>query len=264
MNFKFQKAFTLIELSVVLFIISLLMVGLLGPVGTQIESQERQQTSDTMDDIIESLYGFAVINGYLPCPDTDGDGLSNGGPGTCTDASGDGWLPWQTLGINVQSDIWGNRFKYHVTTPGFTTIDDGTCGDGTGGTNSDLDLCQDGTITVLTRGDDNTTAGVIENKFQSNAATLIPAIVISHGRNGLGATTVNSVSLPATTAGTDEAENDDADTDNIFYSRIFSEGSEDCTDDTDETNPLCDFDDMVRWISPNILKNRMVKAEKLP
>jgi prepilin-type N-terminal cleavage/methylation domain-containing protein len=263
MNFKFQKAFTLIELSVVLFIISLLMVGLLGPVGTQIESQERQQTSDTMDDIIESLYGFAVINGYLPCPDTDGDGLSNGGPGTCTDASGDGWLPWQTLGINDQSDIWGNRFKYHVTTPGFTTIDDGTCSDG--GAMGDLDLCEIGDITIKTRGDNPTTTGTIEAKYDTiNAATEIPAVVISHGRNGLGATTINGVSLPATTAGTDEAENDDADTDDNFYSRSFSEGSEDCTDDTDETNPLCDFDDMVRWISPNILKNRMVKAEKLP
>jgi prepilin-type N-terminal cleavage/methylation domain-containing protein len=261
LNIKLQKAFTLIELSVVLFIISLLMVGLLGPVGTQIESQERQQTIYTMDDIIESLYGFAVINGRLPCPDIDGDGVSDPNiSSVCIAAApGDGWLPWQTLGINAQSDIWGNRFKYHVTTPGFTTIDTGTCA-----ADGELDLCQNGTITVLTRGDDNATAGAIENKFQSNAATLIPAIVVSHGRNGLGATTLNGVALPATTAGTDEAENDDADTDDIFYSRGFSEGSEDCTDDADETKPLCDFDDIVMWVSPNILMNRMVKAEKLP
>jgi prepilin-type N-terminal cleavage/methylation domain-containing protein len=258
------KGFTLIELSVVLFIISLLMVGLLGPVGTQIESQERQQTIDTMNDIMESLYGFAVINGRLPCPDTDGDGVSNGGPGLCTNPNGDGWLPWQTLSLTFQSDVWGNRFKYHVTTPGFTTIDDGICGDGTGGTNNDLDLCELGDITIRSRGDDTSTGGVVESKFQYNTATFVPAVVVSHGRNALGATSAVGAVLTATTAGTDEAENDDADTDAIFYSRTFSEGGAGCTDDADENNVLCQFDDIVMWISPSILMNRMVKAEVLP
>jgi len=254
------KGFTLIELSVVMFIISLLLVGLLGPVGTQIESQERQQTIDTMEDVLESLYGFAVINGRLPCPDTDGDGVSDPvASGTCTAATGDGWLPWQTLGINIQNDVWGNRFKYHVTTPGFTALDTGTCA-----ADGELDLCQNGGITVLTRGDDNSTGAVIESKFQYNAATQVPAVIVSHGRNGLGATTVQGVALTTTTAGTDEAENDDANTDAVFYSRTFTEGGTGCTDDTDENNVLCEFDDIVMWISPNILMNRLVKAEVLP
>lgn len=252
--------FTLIELAVVLFIISLLMVGLLGPVATQVESQERQETTDTMNDIMEALYGFAIINGRLPCPDTTGDGLSNPvNSGTCTVATGDGWLPWQTLGLSFQNDIWGNRFKYHVTTPGFTTIDDGICA-----VDGQLDLCETGTITVRTRGDNPATGGTIESKFQFNASSAVPAVVVSHGKNGLGATTVNGVVLTATTAGTDEAENDDADTDNIFYSRVFSEGGTGCTDDTTEANLLCQFDDIVMWISPNVLMNRMVKAEVLP
>lgn len=236
------------------------MVGLLGPVGTQIESQERQQTIDTMNDIIESLYGFAVINGRLPCPDTDGDGVSDPvASGTCTVATGDGWLPWQTLGLSFQGDVWGNRFKYHVTTPGFTTIDNGICA-----ADGDLDLCQNGLITILTRGDDTSTGAVLESKFQFNAATNIPAVVVSHGKNSLGATTVNGAVLTATTAGTDEVENDDANTDANFYSRLFSEGAAGCTDDTNEANPLCEFDDIVMWISPNVLINRMVKAEVLP
>jgi prepilin-type N-terminal cleavage/methylation domain-containing protein len=260
LNIQLQKAFTLIELSVVLFIISLLMVGLLGPVGTQIESQERQQTIDTMNDIMESLYGFAVINGRLPCPDTDGDGVSDPvASGTCTVANGDGWLPWQTLGLSFQNDVWGNRFKYHVTTPGFTTVDTGTCA-----ADGELDLCQSGTITVLTRGDDTSTGAVVESKFQYNAATLVPAVVVSHGKNALGATTSTGTVLTATTAGTDEAENDDANTDANFYSRTFSEGAAGCTDDADEANVLCQFDDIVMWISPNILMNRMVKSEVLP
>ncbi len=261
MNIKLQKAFTLIELSVVMFIISMLLVGLLGPVGSQIESQQRQETIDTMEDIMESLYGFAVINGRLPCPDTTGDGISDPvASGTCTVANGDGWLPWQTLGLNIQGDVWGNRFKYHVTTPGFTTIDTGTCA-----ADGELDLCQAGGITILTRGDDTSTGGVIESKFQKNAATLVPAVVLSHGRNTLGATTVLGVALTATTAGTDEVENDDANTDANFYSRTFSEGGTGCVDSAaDETEILCEFDDIVMWISPNVLMNRMVKAEVLP
>ena len=260
LHIRQQKAFTLIELSVVLFIISLLTVGLLGPVATQVESQERQKTMDTMEDIMEALYGFAMINGRLPCPDTTGDGQANPTTsGTCTVVTGDGWLPWQTLGLNIQGDVWGNRFKYHVTTPGFTTVDTGTCA-----ADGELDLCQAGTITILTRGDDISTGATIESKFQYNAATTVPAVVVSHGKNGLGATTINGVTLTATTAGTDEAENDDANTDANFYSRGFSVGGAGCTDDADETNILCQFDDILMWISPSVLANRMVKAEVLP
>jgi prepilin-type N-terminal cleavage/methylation domain-containing protein len=257
---KKMNGFTLIELSVVLLIISLLMVGLLGPVGTQIEAQERQETIDRMNDIIESLYGFAIINGRLPCPDTSGDGISNPtGSATCTAATGDGWLPWQTLGLNFQGDTWGNRFKYHVTTPGFTTIDTGICA-----ADSELDLCESGNITILTRGDDTSTGAVLESKFQYNAATLVPAVIVSHGRNALGATTASGTTMVATTAGTDENENDDADTNANFYSRLFSSGATGCSDDANEANVLCQFDDIVMWISPNILMNRMIKAEVLP
>ncbi len=263
MNKKIH-GFTLIELSVVLFIISLLMVGLLGPVGTQIESQERQQTIDTMNDIMESLYGFAVINRYLPCPDTNGDGVSDPTTsGTCTAATGDGWLPWQTLGLSIQGDVWGNRFKYHVNTPAFTTFDNGICSNDAGAA-GDFDLCQTlGGITILSRGDANN-GGAIESKTPFTAATLVPAVIVSHGRNSLGATTINNTVLTATTPLTDEAENDDANTNNNFYSRSFSEGAAGCTDDADESNVLCEFDDIVMWISPNILMNRMVKAEVLP
>ena len=255
-----SHGFTLIELSIVMFIISLLLVGLLGPVATQVESQERQQTVDTMNDIMEALYGYAVINGYLPCPDTDGDGIADPvASGVCTTANGDGWLPWRTLDINIQGDVWGNRFKYNVTTPGFTTVDTGTCvADG------ELDLCQPGDITIRTRGDDPSTGAVIESKFQYTAATLVPAVVVSHGSNRLGATTLNGTAFTATTAGTDEDENSDSDTDANFYSRVFSAGATGCTDDANEANTLCQFDDIVMWISPNILMNRLIKAEKLP
>lgn len=253
-----QKAFTLIELAVVLFIIGLLTVGLLGPVATQVESRERQKTIETMEDIIEALYGFALLNGRLPCPDTTGDGLANPqNSADCTVATDEGWLPWQSLGLNVQGDVWGNRFRYHVTAPGFTTVDTGTCDD----TDEELDLCEPGTLRVLTRGD-NSITGAIESKFELTTVTEVPAVIVSHGKNGLGATTINNIALAAAAVGSDEAENTDADA--VFYARGYSVGGTGCTDDTDETNILCEYDDIVMWLSPSILANRMVKAEVLP
>ncbi len=256
---KRPRGFTLVELSVVLFIVSLLLFGLLGPIATQIESKERQQTIDMMNDIKEALYGYTIINRALPCPDTTGDGAADV---PCA-LTGDGWLPWQTLGLNFQGDVWGNRFKYHVT-PGFTIADTGVCD----AVDGELDLCEPGDITIRTRGN-NTLTVATEAKFKYNAATAIPAAVVSHGKNGLGATTMNGIALTATKAGTDESENCEVTTtasctDNIFYTRIFSEGATGCTDDTAEANQLCAFDDIVMWISPNILMNRMVKAGVLP
>lgn len=66
--------FTLVEMAVVLFILGLLIAGLLGPLETQLEARDRRQTLDTMEEIIDALYGYAITNRRLPCPNSDGDG----------------------------------------------------------------------------------------------------------------------------------------------------------------------------------------------
>lgn len=79
----------------------------------------------------------------------------------------------------------------------------------------------------------------------TSVASTIPAVIISHGTNGFGAYTTQGIKI---TGGTnaDEVENSDADTDFVSHDATSS------------------FDDMVVWISPNILFNRMVEAGKLP
>jgi len=79
----------------------------------------------------------------------------------------------------------------------------------------------------------------------TNVATGIPAVLVSHGANGYGAYTPQGTQIVAS-SDSDEADNSNAN--NNFVSH----------------DPTPAFDDLVVWISPNILFNRMVAAGKLP
>jgi len=272
-----SSGFTLIEMAVVLFILGLLIAGVLGPLEVQIEARDRKQTIDTMNEIVESLYGYAITNGRLPCPNTDGDGIEQldtdentvddyeeysglalaaivAAGGVCL--TSEGFAPWVTLGVS-QSDAWGNRFTYRISSPDYTTVDsDGFCNGG------EFDLCATGDIDVQTRGDDPGTGGVTEGKSLLSLATGLPAILVSHGRNGFGAISTSGVPRPDPPASTDEEKNTDDDID--FFSRGYSRGESTCADDENESTALCAFDDIVMWLSPAVLNNRMVTAGRLP
>ena len=95
--------------------------------------------------------------------------------------------------------------------------------------------------------------------FSSSSAARI--CVVSVGNNGFGGTQLTGGVLAAPTGG-DEAENLDGDT--RYVLRIHTLEQSGCTDDTTEANPLCEFDDLVIWISPSELLNRLVQAGRLP
>ena len=277
LNRSLISGFTLVEMAVVLFIFGLLIAGLLRPLETQLEARDRKQTIGTMNEIVETLYGYAITNGRLPCPDTDGDGKPNDpfNPTDITTAdcvggsftSGEGFLPWVELNV-APGDAWGNRFRYKVRVPNFTWPDedppaffsDRVCDGDT--PPEEFDLCTTGDITALTRGDDPGSIGTIEGKFSAPLADNLPAIVISHGRNGFGAISTSGVTRPPAPGGTDEAKNTDGD--NTFYSRGYSGDNSSCADNNDESTPLCAFDDIVMWLSPAVLNNRMVTSGRLP
>lgn len=80
----------------------------------------------------------------------------------------------------------------------------------------------------------------------TTVANNVPAIFLSHGRNGAGAYLSNGTSLAVPSGYDDEEEN--SDNDNKFISHT----------------PTPVFDDMLIWLSPNTLLNRMVMAGKLP
>ncbi|MDR2689006.1 MAG: type II secretion system GspH family protein [Azoarcus sp.] len=105
-----QRAFTLVELAVVLIVLSLLTGALIGPLATRIEAQRRQGTAAMLDNIEQAIIGFALLHGRLPCPSLEADpaspdyGLEH--PPPC-DFSAPGYLPWRSLGVPA-FDTWGS------------------------------------------------------------------------------------------------------------------------------------------------------------
>lgn len=257
------RGLTLIEMAVVLMILGLIVAGLLGPLDTQLEARDRRETLAQLERARDALYGYAVTRGRLPCPDGDGDGLPNPSFDPADKASAqcafaEGFLPWAELGL-PPGDAWSNRLRYRVRAPLYTWPDsDGLCN---GGANGELDLCARGNLTIRSRGDNPATNGTQEGKFAFDAATEVPAVVISHGRNGYGATSVGGVPRAAPLA-PDESEN--ADGDAVYFTRGYTPGDATCSDDGDEGTPLCEFDDLVLWVVPAVLNDRLVAAGRLP
>ena len=269
-NKPLARGFTLLEITVVLFILGLMIAGLFGPLETQLEARDRRQTQDALQQILEALYGYALTHGRLPCPDTDPDkdGRPNpefykDKPETAICTATVGILPWSELAV-PQGDAWGNRFTYAVSNPAYTRPDtDGLCN----GRVDHFDLCTTGALRVESRGDDPSSPSTQEGKARLKTyATGLPAVVISHGRNGFGAQTITGVELPELT-GDDERQTFRVvgrDKEKPFMSRGYSRGSSGCDDNGPENTPLCEYDDLVVWLAPTILNGRMVSAGRLP
>lgn len=243
-----EHGFSLIEMAFVLIIVTLLLGGLLVPFATQVEQKRIAETQKALEEIKEALIGYALSHTstnpaapqpYLPCPNTNGDGLegARGAGGDCLAPEGN--LPWATLGTSP-TDAWGNRFHYRVTNvfsndvSGFKLTDPGT-----------LKVCGKAPTVAL------------PNACPANqsVASDVPAVVLSSGKNGYGGIGANTGIANFAPASADEIENTRAGVNNdIFVSRII----------TGLGAPAGEFDDLVIWLSPNVLFNRMVAAGLLP
>lgn len=189
----FARGFTLTEMAVVLVIVALLIGGMILPLSAQQDLRNNAATEQLLTDVAEALYGFAASRPsvpYLPCPDTDGDGLENRSGSAC--ASQDGDLPWADLGLGRQ-DAWGNTLRYAVS----STFSDSSTG---------FALTASGTLRVCEQ-------SACTTVLVSNA----PAVILSRGKNGL-----------ATPSSADEAENTDSDSD--FVQRVATSDFDDVAD----------------------------------
>lgn len=233
-----SRGFSLIEVAVVLFIIVLLLGSILVPLGTQVEQRQISDTEKAMNEITEALIGYAVANGNLPCPAVSAtNGLEARTGNACTGNVRQGYLPWQTLGV-ARSDAWNHLYRYSVTLAyanssvlfGLATAPD---------------------ITIQTRN----SAGTLTNLTNANT---VPAVIISHGKNGYGSVDVNGTvqALPAGWPAGNTDENTNTTGTTSFVSR-----------DAQGVNAAGtggEFDDIVVWVSRYALINRMVSASKLP
>ena len=306
-----SKGFSLVELAVALAIIALLLAGALIPLSTQIEVRNAADTQRAMESIREAIVGFAQANGRLPCPADGSIAAGAAGAGTeqiglssCFNVGGTfGVVPWATLGV-PETDAWGRRFSYRVApafadkvslatwntiknTSGYsappppptylpqtTSSPDSPqnqsplCHLTTPPTFSSFALCTLGDIAVFTRGGSTTTAVPL--------GTALPAVFISHGKNGFGAWQTNGTRLNPIPTGNDEAANVNGNTTATpsggysswaFYSRTRAPAAAGCVDPVPgATNaaPACEFDDIVMMIPSNALIARMVAAGRLP
>jgi prepilin-type N-terminal cleavage/methylation domain-containing protein len=234
---RYAQGFTLIELAVALFIITLILGSLLVPLTTQIEQHQITDTQKTLVEVRDALLGHAIAYGYLPCPDTDNDGNENVTSGICTGAASNiaaGNLPWQTLGV-ASTDVWGNRFRYVIRE----------------------EYGRRTPSTSFTLNTTSATVRVCSTAACSPASAVLTStavfVVLSYGRNGYGATNPGGAanSCPAGGCSADEQENIDADRDII--SRI----------PTAAGTTAGEFDDIVTWVTVYTLFNRMVAAGKL-
>jgi len=187
-NKKVGLGFTLVEMAIVLVVVGLLITGLILPLSVQKDLKDYQDTRIALAEIKEALIGYSLSHSasdsrpYLPCPDTNADGLeeSRDAGGICsTGFVGD--LPWATLGLG-KSDSWNRAYIYQVS-PAFSNNING------------FNFASLGNLVVL------------DAKAGNEIASEIPAVMVSKGKNGDG-------------AAIDEVENSNGDSTFVSHEQI--------------------------------------------
>lgn len=230
------KAFTLVEMAVVLVIIGLMMGILVSGSKAFIESHQRSATTEKLQVIRTAMINHIARTRRLPCPalpaSATGVEATWAAPpappapqlSTCAGLAAFGQtyagvVPWTTLGLpqDMANDPWAHRISYVVSQSGVTP-------DG---------YRRAGTISVHSTAPIALGAPPAGN--QSNVGNLATVLLVSHGKNGFGAWIPGGGTMPAA-PGLLERENRPINTAFVLAP----------TDDTNTANP---FDDQLLWFS---------------
>ena len=282
-----QSGFTLIEIAIVLLIVTILLGYTVALIPRQQEIKQYRDVERKMDEVIAAIVGFTQINGRLPCPAIPNSaGVEDGGGDIDCNNYG-GFVPVNTLGLtgrlNADSlllDPWGNPYRYYVSN---SDVDVGGVDDSDFVINGEmrevglvstvapyLDL--DGQFVICDMEDptlndicDFPAVEVFGNALGAGGPYAgAPFVLISHGKNwnegaaagdelvnmGATLTTAFAPPIPNGPAGSAYLLKDESAGETTFVRRV--------------TGFADDFDDVVKWVSPNILYSKMIEAGQLP
>ena len=251
-----SKAFTLIEVMVVLVILTVMMSGLAVPLAAQLQMRRQEEARRQLDEAKEVLLGFAAAHARLPCPASAGshgmESFAPGGNATNGNCSNfyDGYLPGATLGLapldaeGFVRDPWmsaNNRLRYAVFGGGDEVngvanpltrnngMQSATLA-GLGAAPHYLIICSSGAAAT------GTGCGPATSQLTRRAAFAILS---------LGA---NAGSAPA--PGSDEARNLAGNPVFVHHEASDAPGNE--------------YDDIVHWVPVHLVVNRLLIAGRLP
>jgi prepilin-type N-terminal cleavage/methylation domain-containing protein len=250
-----ETGFSLMELAVVLMIIGTLMSGVLVAVSQSTENARITNVSAQLREIEAAIYGYAQTYGRLPCPATVPPDAQAGaeeplGGGVCTVLHG--FVPVNTLGLygstnsdGLLLDPWQNPIRYSVAA--YEYLGGGPFTDDAGVSSifstpaalSDM-IGHADMLSVC-----NTAA--CDDVIYTDSA---PAVVLSMGANWADYSSAEEQENAGdgTTTLTGDNTYNVTDT-NTFVKRTYSEEF---------------FDDQVIWLSPYLLFNKLIDADKLP
>lgn len=216
-----KKAFSLIELSIVIVIISILLSGALSIVTTTSNKSKIRTTNNNISEIYKALKVYLVANKRLPCPapitavkSTDTNyGHSSGAAGSCSESGvyGSninttivyGMVPVKDLGLSIDmaEDGFGSKFSYVVDARYTGLYTDST------------NFGSDDSLYELIEIKEVTSAGATEISKETTFNAIFA--VISYGANKSGAFNANSSSQNSASTDTYEIANGIVPTDSI-------------------------------------------------
>ena len=279
---SYNKGFTLIELAIVTLILAVLLSSAFLSVTSLRKTANIKEAQQKLAEIEEALYGFAIANGRLPCPATPAsNGQANpidpsglvGAQRNCNLAANIngfiGFVPSSTLGIKGEVncdglllDPWGRPYRYSVTNADAVNVVGGVGAeggdfvvangiqeentttappDGMSRVNPDIVICNNLDAACNT--------AVAGNVVTTNAV----AVIFSMGDITANSTRENENAGERTVAGC--GADYPLGNDNLYYSAPSRE---------EPADPDTKFDDIVIWISPNTLFNKLLSAQRLP
>lgn len=253
-----MRGFTLIEVAVALFLLSLLFGSVFLPLQSQLETRKLEETERVLDKAREALLGYAVARGHFPCP-ASSTSAGQEPPGT-DHATGTcpayfGFLPAAALGFPASDghgfavDAWGasaNRIRYAVASYSVGSAENANAFTRVNGMRTaGISALGDAALSLFHVCESG--VGVSPGSSCGSAKTLVsttPVVIWSSGANAAtGGSSRHEVQNPNPQGGS---------SDRIFVNRTRS------------TRGADEFDDVLTWIPMPVLIHRFATAGQLP